>query len=571
MMTLTHGGRRADKSDDEKPAVNATTLGADASLLWTLEEISHLVSYSGDPGETLNNIVLLIQQRFQTDVCSVYLLETDRTTLVLAATTGLRPDSVGKVRMRLDEGLVGLVAQELKPQIVADATTHPRFKYFPETGEDLYHSFAGVPIVERGILQGVLVVQTIESRLFAPNEVRMLMTAGNQLAPIVSDARAERRRAQQGEVVRHAKTELVETLAGGIAHELNNKLMPVVGFAELLIAEADRLKSARLHEYGQTIHASALEAALIIRQLLQLSKPLVDEQMVCDFREIIRQALTLVRLRLQENGINPTVDLPEVPVMVKVDPGQLKQVFVNLVWNAIDAMDHVGARELTIRLHAAGGMATLSCTDTGHGIGPEELLRIFDPFFTTKAPSRGTGLGLSVCLAIVKQLGGDIRVQSTVGAGTAFHVVVPIHGHQKPAARPAPEPSVPAVATGQLALVIDDEEAVATVVARALTSRLGCVVECARNGQEALAALERTEFALLLSDIRMPSMNGVQLLKWLASHRPDLLPRTVFMTGDARSSALNAEIERAKQPVLRKPFTLDALLRMATDILAPRS
>lgn len=549
-----------------------TVQGHDASLLWTLEEISHLVSYSGDPGETLTNIVLLIQQRFLTDVCSVYLLESDRSTLVLAATIGLHPDGVGRIRMRLDEGLVGLTAKTLKPQVVADATMHPRFKYFPEAGEDLYRSFVGVPVIERAGLQGVLVVQTIESRLFSDNEVRMLLTAGNQLAPIVSDARAERRRAQHGEIVRHAKTELVETLAGGIAHELNNKLMPVVGFAELLVAEADRLGSLRLHEYGETIHASALEAAQIIRQLLQLSKPLVDNQAVCDFRDVIRQAVTLVRLRLQETGVALTLDVPEEEILVKVDPGQLKQVFVNLVWNAIDAMEQAEVRELTIRLHVSGGMATLSFTDRGQGIAPEALLRIFDPFFTTKAPSRGTGLGLSVCLAIVKQLGGDIRVQSTLGVGTSFHVVVPVHADQAaPPAKPPIEAPIPTLPEGQRVLVIDDEEPVAKVVARALQSRLGCVVERARNGEEALVFIERSDFALILSDIRMPSMNGVEFLRWLAASRPDLLPKTVFMTGDARSSALNAEIEKAGQPVLRKPFTLDALLRMATGILAPHT
>ena len=241
-----------------------------------------------------------------------------------------------------------------------------------------------------------------------------------------------------------------------------------------------------------------------------------------------------------------------------------------LDWALTDPSAEV--RELTIRLHVSGGMATLSFTDRGQGIAPEALLRIFDPFFTTKAPSRGTGLGLSVCLAIVKQLGGDIRVQSTLGVGTSFHVVVPVHADQAaPPAKPPIEATIPTLPEGQRVLVIDDEEPVAKVVARALQSRLGCVVERARNGEEALVFIERSDFALILSDIRMPSMNGVEFLRWLAASRPDLLPKTVFMTGDARSSALNAEIEKAGQPVLRKPFTLDALLRMATGILAPHT
>ncbi len=161
----------------------------DESFLWTLEEISRLVSTSGNASETLSNIVHLIQQRFNTDVCSVYLLEPDRANLVLAATVGLRLESVGRVRMRLNEGLAGLVAEQLRPQVVADAPNHPRFKYFAEAGEDLYRSFLGVPIVDRGLLQGVLVVQTIEPRTFSSEDTRLLTMAGVQLATIVTEAR----------------------------------------------------------------------------------------------------------------------------------------------------------------------------------------------------------------------------------------------------------------------------------------------------------------------------------------------------------------------------------------------
>ena len=166
-----------------------TAIATNGAALWTLEEICRLVSHSGDSAETLSNVVQFIRGRFQTDVCSVYLLEPDRTRLVLAATHGLRPESVGRMRMRLDEGLVGLVAEELRPQLIEDAFLHPRFKYFGETGEDPFRSFLGVPLVDHGLLQGVLVVQTAESRKFSPEEVRLLVAAGTQLAPIVAEAR----------------------------------------------------------------------------------------------------------------------------------------------------------------------------------------------------------------------------------------------------------------------------------------------------------------------------------------------------------------------------------------------
>src|SRR4051812_5612505 len=117
---------------------------AQGSKLLTLEEIGRVTSRRGQPAETLTNLVRLIQERFETDVCSVYLIEPDRANLVLAATIGLRPESVGKVRMGLNEGLAGLVAEELRPIMVEDASKHPRFKYFRESGEDAYHSFLGV-------------------------------------------------------------------------------------------------------------------------------------------------------------------------------------------------------------------------------------------------------------------------------------------------------------------------------------------------------------------------------------------------------------------------------------------
>jgi starch phosphorylase len=164
-------------------------LSHDVVALWTIEELNRLVDPNGNPSRTLSSIVNLIGRRFDTDVCSIYLLEPDRANLVLAATIGLRPESVGRVRMRLSEGLAGLVAQQLRPQFVADATTHPRFKYFREAGEDPYRSFLGVPIIDRGLLQGVLVVQTAEARVFSAEDVRLLMAAAGQLAPLVGEAR----------------------------------------------------------------------------------------------------------------------------------------------------------------------------------------------------------------------------------------------------------------------------------------------------------------------------------------------------------------------------------------------
>ncbi len=160
----------------------------DENQVLTREEIGKLAEGS-NPAETLANVVALIARRFNTDVCSAYLLEPDRANLVLAATVGLRSQCVGALRMAVSEGLAGLVAEQVRPVAVERARNHPRFKYFKEAGEDAYQSFLGVPLIDRGVLQGVLVVQTIEARAFREDEVRMLLEAATQVAPVVSEAR----------------------------------------------------------------------------------------------------------------------------------------------------------------------------------------------------------------------------------------------------------------------------------------------------------------------------------------------------------------------------------------------
>lgn len=160
------------------------------SLLLTLEEIEHLASHTGDPAETLDNIVRVLGNRFVVDVCSIYLLEPDRATLVLAATVGLSRSGIGTVRMRTEEGLTGLVAERMVPISLAEAKKHPRFKYFPHAGEDAYSSFLGTPLIHGGLLHGVLIIQTEEPREFTEVEQQMLISASRQIGPLVNEARS---------------------------------------------------------------------------------------------------------------------------------------------------------------------------------------------------------------------------------------------------------------------------------------------------------------------------------------------------------------------------------------------
>ena len=166
-----------------------TYAATEANHVLTLEEITNLTREGGKPADTLMNVVALIATRFRTDVCSAYLLEPDRSNLVLAATLGLHPRCIGVLRMPISEGLSGLVAEQVLPVAVADVKNHPRYKYFKESGEEEYRSFLGVPLIDRGILQGVLIVQTKDARVFREDEIRMLVDAASEVAPVVSEAR----------------------------------------------------------------------------------------------------------------------------------------------------------------------------------------------------------------------------------------------------------------------------------------------------------------------------------------------------------------------------------------------
>jgi phosphotransferase system enzyme I (PtsP) len=255
----------------------------ESALLLTLGEITQLVVHSHDAAQTLANIVALIQGRFHTDVCSVYLLEPDSGQLVLGATVGLKPEAVGRVRMPLSEGLTGLVGEKLEPVTVADASGHPRFKYFPEAGEDPYHSFLGVPLVEGGTLQGVLVVQTREARTFSADEVRTLVAVAAQLAPLVGDARLLERVA----ALAHRPTISAEASARPVPALKGTPLGPGIGAGQAYIVDG-------FEEWRRTAPLAAADYATERRRL--------DEAIVRARAEIDRLSRHISELVGEDHG-----------------------------------------------------------------------------------------------------------------------------------------------------------------------------------------------------------------------------------------------------------------------------
>ena len=374
-------------------------------------------------------------------------------------------------------------------------------------------------------------------------------------------------RALERNLIRQEKQTLLDTLVGGIAHELNNKLAPVMGFSELLQEEAD----AEDAEIIALIIKSVDEAARIIRQLLEMSKPATPSVAPYDLRMVAEETLAILRFELRDAGCTVETRFPSTPVVVVGDPGQMKQVVLNLAINAIHAMEGREHPVLGIELRAgAARQVELVVSDNGCGIEPENLGRIFDPFFTTKGPEKGTGLGLSVCLSIVQQHDGDIRVESDPGVGTEFIISLPVDarasipGTAAPMGRPAQKQPA---ASGARVLVVEDEIVIRRLLQEILSSKLGCRVEVAGNGSEALDVLKQGHFSLILADIRMPIMSGTELYLRLRETRPELAKNFVFVTGNPSDHHLDPDIARWKVPVITKPFTIARITEVCGPLL----
>jgi two-component system NtrC family sensor kinase len=376
-------------------------------------------------------------------------------------------------------------------------------------------------------------------------------------------------RALERQMALKDKYALFESLAGGIAHELNNKLSPVFGYAGLIESKLQATGQREdLQHYCRLIVQSAEESVQLIRQLLNFSRPPAAQIGQVNLCTLIQEAAAIFKFRLKNQEVLLSLELPADPLIVMADQAQLKQVLVNLMINGADAMENAFEKLLTISLSRNDVHCILEVSDSGHGIPNEIVNRVFDPFFTTKAADRGTGLGLSVCLGIIKQHRGEIQVESRKGHGSTFRVLLPITQLtviEAPQFQDSLQP--PRGDRRREILVVDDESYITSLVQECLRGQLGWRVDRVHAAREALYRLESSEYDLVITDLRMPDLDGFSILQWMRDFRPSLLSHTLVLTGDAGGKDLESTLEAFGTPVLRKPFSPESLVRSCWSLL----
>ncbi len=439
--------------------------------------------------------------------------------------------------------------------------------------------------------------QTLETEQLAPVErLRNDRSEFGRLARLIRDffgqresllaEIAERKHAQEalrqsGEQLRQAqKMEAVGRLAGGVAHDFNNLLTAILGYAELLTLRSDLDPSAR--QNVETIQKAGRQAAAVTHQLLAFSRKQILQPRVIDLNALILDFEKILRRVIGEH-----IELRNVPQAVnsrvRADPNQIEQVVLNLGVNARDAMPKGGQliiRTANVEFTAdearrqspdmeAGAYVLLEVSDTGHGMDEETKTRIFEPFFTTKGPGKGTGLGLSTVYGVVRQSGGTICVDSTPGAGCIFCVYLPLESAELEQDRPktvapAQKPSRQA----ETVLVVEDEEIVRELVCAVLTDS-GYDVLCAPNGTEGLrmSNAHHGKIALMITDVVMPQMGGLELAREMSTSRPET--RVLYVSGYSEDDMSEQGILAADLEFLEKPFTPQALTRKVRAVLNP--
>jgi len=382
----------------------------------------------------------------------------------------------------------------------------------------------------------------------------------DQVLIMMRDITAKRRMEQRA--MQTEKLTSLGLLTSGIAHELNNRLTPILGFADLI--NVQRLGSKDRKRLSVIINAAS-SAKSIVESLLKFSRNKPPEKVIFDMRDVIKRVLSLYAPTVKKRGIRLITEEGTEPLFVKADMNCMEQVLVNFINNAIDAIDNEpGTIWLKAGLH--DGNVEVSIEDSGPGIPEEIITRVFDPFFTTKSKDKGTGLGLSICYGIISDHKGEISLENTAhGALARIRIPAMVPDAQSSCIEAdAGESPIPCEegrpGSKPVIMVVEDEEDLLELMMDSLSPYYE--VMTFTNGRHAFDHLGEHPWELIVSDLRMPEMDGMDLYREAVRKNPRLKRRFLFITGDTYDYQVKEFLEETGVVFLRKPFRVKELRDM---------
>jgi len=388
---------------------------------------------------------------------------------------------------------------------------------------------------------------------------------------IINDV-TERKAIEQQALVTNKLASIGE-LASGVAHELNNPLTTVMGYAQLLVDSKD--VPGHVKSDLDKIYQESQRAAKIVQNLLSFARRRKPEKTYFDINDLVQKTLDLRSYELKVNNIsvriNIELDMPEI----KADYHQIQQVILNMLINAEQALTEMRRQgKITITTSTVKDRIIINIVDNGPGIPKNNIDRIFDPFFTTKEAGKGTGLGLSVCRGIVTAHGGKMYVESERGKGAAFTIELPISVAEETEIElisVVPEDtSRPRQTDGENVLIVDDEPGIRDILARILTET-GYRTDCAPDAKSALIKLDENGYDLFIIDLKLPRISGKKLYEIMMEKHPSSTEKVLFITGDTITPSTQDFLDSTKRPYLAKPFNPRVVVELAEEILSGNS
>lgn len=533
-----------------------------------------VATQSFDLDEILNLTLRQVVSLFGAESGTVYLSDSDAPLYRRRAAWGPRSrDKSRPAEISFAEGFGDLVMRSRAEVITAEYLPHLPGTVAEFIRSDGEHSWAWVLFWGKDSPIGIMGLCNHAGYEYSSNEENLLVAISRQLATTIEKVRLyeetckayEDLRRTQEQLLQSEKMSAVGQLIAGVAHELNNPLTAILGYAQLLESEG---LSERAQDYVGKLFKQAQRTHRVVQNLLSFARQRKPERSEVDVRKILDETLTLRDYDLKVNNISVEKDLPAEAAMVVADPHQVEQVFLNIINNAVDAVLEKGrAGKLKIRVYRENGHVCTQFADDGPGL--KDPKRIFDPFYTTKSVGKGTGLGLSICYGIVKEHGGDITAHNAAEGGAVIEVRLPLA--EQTGARPEPAAVAPARREGALqgrVLLVEEEEAVLEFE-RDVLAGAGANVVTATKTEEVKTRLLSEHFDAVIMTGNLPAGWGSRdAYSWLKENCAGMEQHLLFtFSNGVDQKDGRAFLQENNVPYLVKPFEVADLIAQARRLL----